>query len=321
MSISTGTKASLLALAAFWTVSTAAALEPQSAPQGSACHLMFDPASSLRARVAPPSERILSIYVESGAGDVKTHQLTDKEWVAVDAAIDALPRLHRQILQQHLRHISFVDTASGAGNALTSIVETECGKGLYDITLRAGLLREDLTQFLNGKEAGVFAQDGSGYSVHLEAGNMASLNYILLHEGTHVVDAVLGLAADDANPLRAGIWKRGERRALLPPYDDSPINDVLWRSGKKIPFALAIGVYQGLSASPFVSLYASGAVSEDIADTVAWQQLSRRFGVKLEVQVRDPDGTITYRYEPLKSPLVRRRFKVVEALLSRRSKY
>lgn len=63
-------------------------------------------------------------------------------------------------------------------------------------------------------------------------------------------------------------------------------------------------------------LYAAAAFSEDIAETVTWQQLSERLGLELRIEVKDRDGKVIYSLDPIKSPLFRARFPAVEALLA-----
>ena len=276
----------------------------------------IDPATSLRSRVGPPSPLVLETYRKAGAADVAEHPLTEREWAQVDAALASLPPFQMQILKRHLRRISFVRATTSMGTALTSPAETCGGPAQYDITLRSTLLTDDLTAFLNRKEQGLFEDDGSGYRVHIEAGKMSALPYILLHEGTHVIDLALGVGELSPNPFRDGIWGKG--RDLAPPYSSNAVNGLLWRGGKKIPLAEAADLYRGLGKTPFVSNYAAAAPGEDFAETVAWQQLSTRHRVKLRIEVRDRSGNKVYRLDPLKSPLIQRRFAAVEKLLSGR---
>lgn len=139
-----GRRALALAAACLATVCTAALAVAQGAPD------------ALRSRIAPPDEEVLQAYRDSGVPNPTPHTLTDDEWAKVDAAIGALPGLHRRVLQQHLRRLSFVDVPPGGGNALTRVVDLKAAQKQFDITFRAGLLHETLTEFLNGKESGVF---------------------------------------------------------------------------------------------------------------------------------------------------------------------
>lgn len=273
------------------------------------------PSSSLRSRVGPPSDLVLETFRKAGAADVAEHRLTDREWAQFDAALASLPRFQIEVLRRHLRRISFVSASTSMGTALTSLAETcDEGPAQYDITLRATLFNEGLTDFLNRKERGLFADDGSGYQVHIDAGDMGALPYILLHEATHVVDLSLGVSELSPNPFKDGIW--GDGRGFAPPYRNNPVNSILWRGGSKVPLARAANLYRGLGETPFVSNYAAAAPGEDIADTVAWQQLSTRYDVKLRIEVRDATGKRIHTLAPLDSPLVRKRFAAVEQLLA-----
>ena len=274
----------------------------------------IDPSISLRSRVGPPSPLVLDTYRKAGAADVAEHPLTDREWKQVDAALASLPPFQMEVLKRHLRRISFVSATTSMGTALTSAAETCSELPQFDITLRSTLFTDDLTTFLNRKEQGLFEDDGSGYRVQIQAGKMSALPYILLHEGTHVVDLALGIGALSPNAFRDGVWSKG--RDFAPTYSSNAINGILWRGGKKIPLARAKDLYRELRVTPFVSNYAATAPGEDLAETLAWQQLSTRYRVKLRVRVRDGTGKRIYELEPLKSPLVKARFAAVEELLA-----
>jgi hypothetical protein len=220
------------------------------------------------------------------------------------------------VLQQHLRRLSFIEVPAGGGNALTRDVDPKSAHKQFDIALRAGLLHETLTEFLNEKERGVFEPDDSGTTVAIEAGDSSALIYILLHESTHVVDATLGVTAAPGNAFGARIW--ADNRRLAPAYDRSPINATTFRRGPRTPVGKAPALYRALSRTPFVSLYATAAAPEDLAELVAWERMSTQLHQTLAIVVKDARGRSLYRYEPLGSPLVRRRFAAVKELLARR---
>lgn len=272
----------------------------------------MDPGSPLRSRIGPPEALVVEAYRRAGASDIKAHELTDAEWAIVDTALAKLPPLHRRILQGHLRRLSFVDLKPGAGSALTSRADPD-GKGdVFDITLRASLLNESLTDFLNTKEGNLFQDDGSGLRVRFDAGRTDALSYILLHEATHVVDQALGLTADSAGPFRARTWVAP--RQLAEPYASSLAAKTWFRGAPRIPVGQAPAYYRALARTPFVSFYATAAASEDLAELTAWRQLASH-GQKLLVQVLDGRGHPVSRYEPLKSAAVQRRFALVKRLL------
>lgn len=270
---------------------------------------------NLRARVAPPSDMVFKAYRTSGAEQVRGHELSEADWRKFDAAILMLPLLHRQILLKHLRHLMFVETAPGAGNALTARVAGPNGVPMFDLTLRSGLFDEDLTTFLNGKEPRLFAPDNSGYRVEITAGNQPALTYILLHEITHAVDQMTGANQRTDSPFRAGIWL-AKPGVMAPPYDSNPVSRSAWRHNGRLPMGQSTVLYRGLCHTPFPSIYAATTAAEDFAELVAWEQLSTRGRVRLRIDVKDRLGRRVATCEPLKSPLVRARFRLVEDLLA-----
>jgi hypothetical protein len=300
-------------------LSASASTAPPAKVRARQCAVAFNETTSLRARVGAPSPEILKTFRESGAMSVGPHRLTEAEWKTVDEALAALPRLHRDVLQRHLRRISFVDASSGAGNALTSPAEPACGEALFDLTLRAGLLGESLTVFLNGKEAGLFRADGSRTTVHIEAGEMSAVPYILLHESTHIVDGVLGFSGQKEAAFRKDVWDVERSKALAARFAANPINGIAWRGGARLAINDAGTLYHGLRQTPFVSLYASVAPEEDLAELVAWQQLSARGHTPLTIVVRRADGTTAFEYTPLQASAVRERLVSVSTLLAKSS--
>lgn len=269
---------------------------------------------ALRARVAAPDEAVIQMYKDIGATEAKAHALTDAEWALVERAIGELPPLYRDVLQRRLVRLSFIDAPQSAGTALTRDLDGEGPGREFDITLRADVLTKSLNDFLNEKEARLFEDDGSGVSVHIDAGDAPALPYILLHEATHVVDRTLELTAREDSAFRAGLWV--DQRQLAAPYDASVIARTVFRRGEKIPMAQAADVYRALCASPFVSLYATAAAGEDVAELFAWRRMSRRFGATLAIEVKNAWGEIVERCAPLRSRLVEARFREVDAVLA-----
>ncbi len=291
----------------------------QAAPGGSQPLACLEPGANdpvpLDSRIGRPDPAIIDIFSGAGASAISVHKLTPEELAMVNRALARLPRLHRDLLQRHLRRLSFLDLQPGSGSALTSRVGLDETSLQFDITLRASLLEESLTAFLNTKEARLFEDDGSGFGVAFDAGESDALTYILLHEASHVVDQVLGLTDNAAGPFRAGIWN--DLRALSQPHASSLAARTPFRRESAVPLRYSPAFYESLRKSPFVSFYASAAAPEDLAELFAWQQLASRFDQSLTLTIRDRGGATLYRYDPLESPKVQSRFVEVQALLDR----
>ena len=103
--------------------------------------------------------------------------LTPAERRRIEEVLAGLPALHRGVLEKKLRRLSFVDGIPGQGTGLTSRVE---GSDQFDITLRASLFGESLSDYLTNKEGRLFAADGSGRTVRVEASGADALTYVLL---------------------------------------------------------------------------------------------------------------------------------------------
>ncbi len=77
---------------------------------------------------------------------------------------------------------------------------------MYNITFRAGMLHETISEWATKKENKLFDRaENSVYTVSIEAGTLDAFIYVLLHEATHVVDAVLKITPhpDDAAAPRS----------------------------------------------------------------------------------------------------------------------
>ncbi len=267
----------------------------------------------LRQRVMPPHEITIATYMEAGAEYARPHTVSDGEWALIERAIADLPPLYQRVLGQRLARLSFIDAPSSTGTALTRTFKDADGRTMFDITFRTDVLDRSLTDFLTGKEAILFSPDGSGYSVHILAGETSALTYLLLHEATHIVDNALGLVSDDR--LFSDIWR--DYRGLAETYAAGPIGRSVYRRGAKIPLAQSPALYAALAESPFVSLYATASAGEDVAELAAWSELSRRFDIPLKIQVRDATGQPVITVEPLKSTAVQSRFRILDELLKR----
>lgn len=266
-------------------------------------------AQGLAGRVAPPENEVIAIFEQAGMREIRPHVLTPAERIRIDAALAALPSLHRGILEKKLRRLSFVDGIPGHGTGLTSKVGDS---GQFDITLRASLLAESLGDFLSTKERRLFGADGSGRIVTVEASGMDALGYVLLHEASHVVDSALGLSTAPGSPFVSGIWE--DRTVLAPSLSGSPAATTPFRRAPPVPLARADEVYDALGRTPFVSLYATAAAPEDVAELMTWHDIARRGGA-LVITLSDAAGKQIRRYEPLAFPAVKARMERVGRLL------
>ena len=274
----------------------------------------IDPATSLESRVGETDTSVLKMFADAGMPTPSRHVLTDGERAALMRGFEALPAAHQRVVRERLRRISFLDGMPNT--ALTSRIDGANGVALYDLTIRASVLRETVSEFLTQKERTCFDLTGSARTVVVDAGSLDAIVYVLLHEATHMVDNALGLtpppdaAAKGPYPFTDGIWT--DRLTIAPPYASPSLEGLAYRrGGRAMPIADAEAIYGALRRTPFASLYASSNWHDDVAELLAWHHLTSRMGQPYRIVVRD--GTRdTLVYEPMSSALVRDRVKLLD---------
>nr|WP_231780288.1 hypothetical protein [Spirosoma sp. KNUC1025] len=263
-----------------------------------------------RIQLAP--ESVFTLFREAGMQPVN-RALTPRQKEKVRKAFERLPPVHQRLLTQHLHSISFMDNMPNT--ALTSLLDLGSESKMFNITFRAGLLDETITEWATGKENTCFEPTTNGlYRVRVEGGNLDAIVYVLLHEATHIVDAVLNITPHPAEtqavvePTRftKGVWQTTNVPDHT--YRDSLLERTRFRSGRPMPITLAPAVYRTLSTTPFPSLYAMAAWSEDIAELATIYHLTAQLNQPFYVVVTK-DQVELARFEPMKSKRVKQRLK------------
>jgi hypothetical protein len=286
----------------------------------------LDASSSLESRVKETPRSVLDMFKELGGPAPTTHGLTNEERRQLKAAIEALPPLHRRVLTEHLRVISFLDGMPNT--ALTSTVNADERYRLFDITINASILRQNVSEWLTQKERTCFDPAGSPLSVSVDAGNrLDALVYAFLHEATHVIDAseritpviprrgeAPGPADRPVSAFTAGVWS--ELNVPVARFRD-PIRERInfYADGGPILIGEAPAVYAWLRRTPFVSLYGSRNWLDDLAEYVTVYHLTEVMKQPYRIVIRNGvDETLVY--EPMKSDLVRGRIREMKRYYS-----
>jgi hypothetical protein len=276
--------------------------------------LGVDSSSSIESRISEVPPEIIRSYVERGQVAPINYDLTSEERRRFSAALEVLTPLQKAILREHLRSISFVEGLPA--NAQTIRVNPGGPETAFDFVFNARLLGESLSEFATRRERQLFEAGDSQLTVSVVAGSMDAVAFVLVHEATHIVDLVLGLTPSSTPP-----------RVEIPEANQTPFARSVWESpaipvsayrggvldsipsrtgGVLLDIEKAQALYEDLERTPFVSVYASLMVVEDIAELVAWRQMTEKYGQPYRIEVRDAAGVI-YSYEPMKSPLVQSR--------------
>ena len=264
---------------------------------------------ALMARVGRPSHSEIEEFRAAGMDSVRVHVLTEAERAKVEAALASLPPLHKDALLSHLHQLAFVDGIPGEGTGLTS---PAVQNGMFDMTFRASLIDEALPTFLTTKEKRVFADDGSGVTVTVTGTGANALTYVLLHESAHVLDGGCAINKTLPNAYDMGIWT--EQHQMTAEISHNPATQTYFHQGQKLPLSQAANTYDALAKTPFVSLYATAAATEDFAELIAWRELQQQYGGSLKIEVDDPRSGQKRSWTPLSFPLVKERFSRIDAL-------
>jgi hypothetical protein len=281
---------------------------------GAATTQRVDATTPLESRITDTPASVLKMFADAGEPAPTPHLLTADEQRTLAAAFAALPPLHRRMLRERLHSLSFLDGMPNT--ALTSPVNPGEAVTLYHWTIRAGVLHEHVSDWLTAKERTLFSADASPLSVSVEAGTMDAILYVLLHEGTHVVDGALGLTPamprggsetpGRSTPFTAGVWS--DRLVPVAAYRDALLEQLTFRrGGKPLRLDQARPLYLALQRTPFVSAYASTNWYDDLAETLSVYHLTERLKQPFRIVVRDA-GHEVFAYEPAKSEAVRLRF-------------
>ena len=280
----------------------------------------LDTTTILSERIKPGHPKILKMFEAAGMNPAN-HSLSDEEKKIVNASIEKLPLLHRQILKQRLLQISFLDNMPNT--ALTAPVNPKDSLKLFTITVRAEILHQTVSEWLTEKEKGCFDFSNSELDLRYDAGNLNALVYVLIHEATHIVDAALGIYSNNPNPnlpevlfedrFTKGVWE--DRTKVSNKFENELLESTYFRSRKILSIKKAEEVYAALASSPFVSLYGRNSCHEDFAEFITIKYLNEKFGQKFSIVLSKNERTLM-EFNPLKSKLVRKRMNKLDQFCS-----
>jgi len=273
----------------------------------------FDPSTALESRIGETPAAVLKEFKDTGLTPT-AYVLTAVERQKVSNAFATLPPLNQRILRERLRSVSFLDGMPNT--ALTSPANPDDPHRLFDITIRAGILHQNVSEFLTQKERTCFETANSSFNVSIQGGKLDAIVYVLLHESTHIVDGILHITPEigrgngpdkfSATSFTEGVWIG--RTTHAPKYQNTLLESArFYADGKVLSIDQAEAVYTALSRTPFVSLYGSNNWYDDLAEFVTWYHLTEKLKQPYQIEIRK-EGQVIFGYEPMRSRLVRSRF-------------
>lgn len=261
-----------------------------------------------RTQISP--ESIFKKFRDAGMNPTN-HELTAIEKEKLNKAFSVLPLLHQKILKKHLHSISFMDNMPNT--ALTSPVQSSDSVKMYNITFRAEILHQTISDWTTWKENTYYVKSANNeYQISIDAGSLDAIVYILLHEATHVVDGVLNLTPH-LDEKDVWIGSKAFTQNIWDTYNkpsENVINSLLettfFRSGKPLAISNAPDVYKALQKTPYVSLYGTASWFEDLAETLTIYHLTTKMNQPYKVLVTK-NGVTVSSYEPAKNRNVKKR--------------
>ena len=183
-------------------------------------------------------------------------------------------------------------------------------------------MNETISEWATWKEKSLYATTTNpSLEIQIDAGNLDAFVYVLLHEATHVVDAVLKLtpeANEDENLVQHTSYTKNLWLLFNSPmtkFTNPILEKTRFRSGKVQPITAAKETYNQLEKTPFVSLYGMASWYEDIAELVTIYHLTIKLNQPFVLYIKE-NGQITSKFEPMKNKLVKKRLKQLEVFYS-----
>ena len=275
--------------------------------------------TTLTERIQPAPENVFNKFREAGMKPVN-HILTETEKVKISKAFSILPPLHQKVLKEHLYSISFMENMPNT--ALTSSLQTFASTKMFNITFRAEILNQTISEWATWKENTFYIKpQNNEYDISIDAGCLDAIVYVLLHESTHVVDDVLYITprSEESNlllppsPFTADIWwkfnepQKNATNAIL--------ETTRFRSGKTLAISFAPEIYKALQETPFATLYSMASCYEDLAEITTIYHLTAKMNQPYRILVKK-NGITVSTYEPFNNLQVLKRLSQLEMFYS-----
>ncbi|MBT3276131.1 MAG: hypothetical protein HN368_23485 [Spirochaetales bacterium] len=289
----------------------------------------FDPSTPIKDRITDVPAELLGLYSDSDDTELRSYKLTADEKKQIEDTFSRLPDRHREVLEKRLIGVYCVENFIGTGMA--DYVLGPDNEVYAQLVLHPRVFEMNASQILSLRANTAFRSDDEEMELVIDLSNEVSgLDYIVLHESTHIVDYV-------------------ERHT---PYVEPGMYELFGRSGRNTSFTDEVwsdyrtlnptvefefqedlryyglggdpglsnrdlkAVYSALAQTPFASLYASFSWAEDFAEFVTFYYLVYGFGAHYEIRVMR-DGESLFTYQPMDSLIVAVRAGLIEPDLLR----
>lgn len=276
----------------------------------------FDPATPIAERVGSIPDDLLALYSRADGVDYRRWEADGDERGRLDDALSGLPRRHRDVLAERLIAIYCIENFTGSGMADWILGPED---DVYAVLiLHPRVFSMSASELITLRASSAFRADDPESVLEVELDEeVSALDYIVLHESTHIVDY-----AERHTPC----VEPSMLELVGPPDRETAFTDEAWtgyhETARRFDFphrsrlryyGLAgqplvsnrelAAAYAHLARTPFVSLYASANWAEDFAEYVTFFYLTQARGYSYALRVRRA-GEIVVELEPMRSPTV-----------------
>lgn len=239
--------------------------------------------------------------------DYTPYAPTENDIQAVLDCIELLPKHLRELLENKVVGIYFVDNFMGSG--LTDWIPMPDGTNRYYILFNSDVLNKGMAAGLTYKENTAFIDDGSLQIEYYASKDYPYLLYILVHELYHILDYEYNYTpyvdktvrkhqqVPESTLFTKDVWKDYE--TPIEKFDFALRENIsFYGLGEKTDKLEAIKIYDRLMQTPFVSLYSSLSWAEDFAEYMTFHFLNEQLGIQFEIRILENESVIA-NYQPI----------------------
>lgn len=295
--------------------------DSMSGPVRALTNYRFDARTALAERaVSAPDFVVAYLNRMDEVTNYSSYTLTSDERALFASYCAMLPPLTRSVMEERLIAVYFISNFAGGG--LSDFVFDAATNIHSFIVLNPALFTAGMGEWIAYREGGAFKPDGTNCLSVDCSGKQRALFFVLLHESTHVADYVrhitpyvepVLLPFTGVRPSRFtnDVW--ADYRQPLPAYDIPGRTNfrAYGMGGAKLSASQMKPMYEALSKTPFVSLYASKIWVEDIADAVTFHHM-KKLGIRTKFRI-ESNRTAIFTFSPDDAPLSEDRAAVIAA--------
>jgi hypothetical protein len=252
-----------------------------------------------------------------------------EEQALIGKYLKQLPPQFIKCVRERLIGFYFIENFKGAG--MTDWVLGPGNEMYFIMILNPETLKTSASKWLSYKDSSCFIFDDPSVQIEIDCGpDLREFPEILIHETSHLADYVIGFTPfvepsigiiegerPNKNRFVEDIWKE----IFIPEKKyDFPGRDNLHFYGLK-PAALSITnaerIYSDLSATPFVSLYASTSWAEDFACLVSFYYITHILQKTYIIRVMKDKKTV-FSWSPADSGLISHRLSLIKPIFGDR---